>query len=289
MAKLPAFQFYPGDWRKDMGVQSLNFHDRGVWWEMLCLMHESEQRGKLLLNGVAIGDESLSRLLGLDKQILTTTLTTLLTSGVASRDEVSGAILCRRMVRDEYIRKVRSEAGSKGGNPALLNQNSTIGDKQITTPSSSTTVSTSPSVKKPKEEPVRFTLPFWVPVDAWTGFEEMRKKTRHPLTDRARRLVIAELNDLRVAGHDPLAVLNQSIARDYRGVFPVKDSGGHQNGKGTYEKPTTADRQAVELQRSVRDYAATPRADQDGGGALGDGGGPGDPLPDPRSVGADSW
>lgn len=49
--KLPAFQFYPGDWRKDPGVQSLSFHDRGVWHEMLCLMHESEERGKLTLNG----------------------------------------------------------------------------------------------------------------------------------------------------------------------------------------------------------------------------------------------
>src|SRR3954462_6053191 len=94
--KLPAFQFYPGDWRKDMGVQSLDFFDRGVWLEMLCLMHESEQRGKLLLNGVAMSDESLARVLGLDKQILTTTLTTLLISGVASRDEETGALMNRR-------------------------------------------------------------------------------------------------------------------------------------------------------------------------------------------------
>ena len=43
--KLPALQFYPGDWRKDLGVQSLSFHDRGVWFEMLMLMHDSENRG----------------------------------------------------------------------------------------------------------------------------------------------------------------------------------------------------------------------------------------------------
>src|ERR1700686_3600466 len=107
MSKLPAFQFYPGDWRKDMGVQSLNFHDRGVWWEMLCLMHESERRGVLVLNGVPMNDDCLSRLLGLDKQILTTTLTNLLTCGVASREEGSGAIFSRRMVRDENLRKIR--------------------------------------------------------------------------------------------------------------------------------------------------------------------------------------
>jgi hypothetical protein len=135
LSKLPAFQFYPGDWRKDMGVQSLNYHDRGVWWEMLCLMHESERRGVLVLNGQAMGEDSLSRLLGLDKQILTTTLTNLLTSGVASREDGTGAIYSRRMVNDEYIRKVRSEAGSKGGNPRLLKQIPTTGVKQIPTPS----------------------------------------------------------------------------------------------------------------------------------------------------------
>ena len=145
MAKLPAFQFYPGDWRKDMGVQSLSFHDRGVWWEMLCLMHESERRGVLVLNGTAMGEEILARLLGLDKQILTTALTNLLTSGVASREQDTGAIYSRRMVKDEKLRKVRAESGKKGGNPALLNQTYNQTAKQNPTPSSSSSSSSSSS------------------------------------------------------------------------------------------------------------------------------------------------
>jgi hypothetical protein len=151
LSKLPAFQFYPGDWRKDMGVQSLSFHDRGVWWEMLCLMHESEKRGVLILNGKAMEPASLARLLGLDNQILTTTITSLLTSGVASRDEDTGAIYSRRMVRDEKLRKIRSEAGSKGGNPVLLNQNQTTGVNQNPTPSARTRA---PKVKMKIEDEV---------------------------------------------------------------------------------------------------------------------------------------
>jgi hypothetical protein len=145
--KFPSFQFYPGDWRKDMGVQSLPYQDRGIWFEMLCLMHESERRGVLVLNGRAMSDETLARVLGLDKQILGTTITTLLTSGVASREEDTGAIYCRRMVRDENIRKVRSAAGKKGGNPVLVKQNPTTGVKQNLTPSSSTSTSSSSSDK----------------------------------------------------------------------------------------------------------------------------------------------
>lgn len=156
MAKLPAFQFYPADWRKDPAVQSLSYFDRGVWLEILCLMHESEQRGKLLLNGKKMPDDALARLLGLDKQILTKTLNTLLEYGVASIDEATGALFSRRMVRDEEIRQIRTIAGKKGGNPNLVNQNSNQNASkngnevnQKLTPSSS--FSSSPSSSNEKE------------------------------------------------------------------------------------------------------------------------------------------
>ena len=140
MSKLPAIQFYPGDWRKDPGVQALSFHDRGVWFEIILLMHESDERGKLLLNGKPMPEQALARLLGLDNQNLTNTLTTLLDFGVASRCEETGAIMCRRMLRDENLRNIRKEAGSKGGNPVLLKQKSTTIVKQKRTPSSSTSL-----------------------------------------------------------------------------------------------------------------------------------------------------
>jgi len=147
MQKLPAIQFYPADWRKDPGVQSLSFHDRAVWFEIICLMHESPRRGYLLLpTGKAITIDQLSRLVGLDNQNLESSLTNLLDCGVASRDEETGAIVNRRMVRDEEIRKIRKNAGSMGGNPILVNQNSnqnhTPLDKQKPTPSSSSSSST---------------------------------------------------------------------------------------------------------------------------------------------------
>jgi len=154
--KLPAMQFYVGDWRKDPGVQALDFHDRGVWFEMLCLMHESEQRGKLMLNGAAMPESALARLLGLDKQILTTAITTLLTYGVASRCDETGAIICRRMIRDENLRKVRAECGKQGGNPILVKQKSTTKDKQKSTPSTSISVSSSNNKKqRPSIDDVR--------------------------------------------------------------------------------------------------------------------------------------
>ena len=140
MAKLPAFQFYPGDWRKDAGIQSLDYHTRGVWFEILCFMHESSERGVLLLNNKPVSDKSLANMLGLDNQILTTTLTSLFESGVAHRRE-DGAIYNKRMILDEKLRQIRTEVGKKGGNPNLVKQNSTTQDNQIPTPSSSSSSS----------------------------------------------------------------------------------------------------------------------------------------------------
>lgn len=121
--KLPALNFYIGDWRKDIGVQSLPYHERGIWFEIICLMHESEQRGKLILNGKPMTEEALARLLGLDKQILSKALSSILEAGVASIEPDTGVLVCRRMVRDENIRKIRSECGKKGGHPLLVKQN----------------------------------------------------------------------------------------------------------------------------------------------------------------------
>ena len=161
--KLPAFQFYPGDWRKDPGIQSLTYHDRGIWLEILCLMHECSSRGELLLNDKPMKNDALARLLGVDVPTLTATIDTLLETGVASRDTSSGSLISRRMVRDENFRQMRATCGMMGGRPDLVNQTPTYrptyrptkrqptcqpNANQIPTPSSSV----SSSVSKDQEE-----------------------------------------------------------------------------------------------------------------------------------------
>jgi len=127
-SKLPAFQFYPSDWRSDIKVQSLSFHERGIWWEMLMIMHESEDRGKLVMNGKPMSDEMVSRLISCDLKTYRKCLATLLHLGVCYQDE--GVIYNRRMVKDEQTRKARVSSGSMGGNPILLNQKDNQKEKE---------------------------------------------------------------------------------------------------------------------------------------------------------------
>lgn len=119
--KLPHIPFYPGDWKKDIGIQACNFFDRHVWFEMLLLMWESEERGLLILNGKPMSRETVARLVGLDNQTFNQSLENLIANGVPGIRE-DGAIYSRRMLREHELSVIRSISGSQGGNPALLNQ-----------------------------------------------------------------------------------------------------------------------------------------------------------------------
>lgn len=149
MGKQPSFQFYPGDWKRDAGVQSLSFEERGVWFEMMLLMFESAERGKLVFgSGTPIPEDAVARSLGLDRQRYVQILRKLLDYGVASKEEETGIIYCRRMVKDAELSRKRAECGKLGGNPNLLNQNSSKREaksnqngKQNPTPSSSSSIS----------------------------------------------------------------------------------------------------------------------------------------------------
>lgn len=68
----------------------------------------------------------------------------------------------------------------------------------------------------------RFEPPDWVPTADWLAFDEHRRKAKKPMTDRAKQLVVLELDKLRKAGHPPGPVLQQSVRRGWLDVFPLK-------------------------------------------------------------------
>jgi len=98
------------------------------------------------------------------------------------------------------------------------------------------------------QKKAKFILPDWIDKDTWGAFLEMRKKKRAVPTERAKQLLVKELGKLRGEGNDPNEVLNQSIMRNYTGVFPLK--GGR--GVGTYQygnREPSAERYRQSLKR----------------------------------------
>jgi hypothetical protein len=116
--KAPAFQFYPGDWQRDAALQSCSISARGLWIEMICIMHQGEPYGNLSINGNPVAEPALARLVGSNSKEIKPLLAELEHAGVFQRDD-NGTIISRRMVKDEAIRRARASGGKLGGNPAL--------------------------------------------------------------------------------------------------------------------------------------------------------------------------
>jgi hypothetical protein len=66
-----------------------------------------------------------------------------------------------------------------------------------------------------------FALPDWVPLETWNEFLEMRESLRATPTEKAKALLVEKLQKLKCSGQDPKSVLEQSIERSWKGVFPV--------------------------------------------------------------------
>lgn len=111
-------KFYPSDWRADAMLRLCSIAARGLWAEMMCLMHDAEPYGSLLVNGKRIDKKQLAGLATISERDCTALLMELEGNGVFSRDQ-DGTIYSRRMRRD-FEKSAKDKAnGKNGGNPSL--------------------------------------------------------------------------------------------------------------------------------------------------------------------------
>lgn len=94
---------------------------RGLWVEMLCIMHKADKYGHLLVNGEAPNNAQLAILTGIPADQLEPLMVELEKMGVFSRTQ-QGVIYSRRQVRDEKKAKHARNIGKNGGNPNLSKQ-----------------------------------------------------------------------------------------------------------------------------------------------------------------------
>ncbi len=125
--KRPSFQFYPGDWMRSTDLRSCSVGARGLWMDMLCLMHEGTPYGHLKVNSVVIQPVNLARMVGASVEEVEGWLLELETSGVSSKG--ANGIYSRRMVRDQKLRLKRIENGSLGGNPSLTSPKQSVNNE----------------------------------------------------------------------------------------------------------------------------------------------------------------
>ncbi|MES2347008.1 MAG: YdaU family protein [Pseudomonadota bacterium] len=99
-----------------------------------------------------------------------------------------------------------------------------IQDSKALPPISPTPAAARAKKAKDNRDSYRFERPEHLPEEAWDKFVEMRQRIRRPLTEWGKHLIEIEIGKLREAGSDPKAVLEQSTANSWSGVFQVKKS-----------------------------------------------------------------
>jgi hypothetical protein len=234
IGKNPAFQFYPGDWTRDLDDHDLEIE--GAWIRIICRLWWSETRGeatKPLREWARILRKTEQKTL----KILHILLEKHLADG-AILDNQMVNLISRRMKRDSEISQIRYKVGILGGNPALKKSNENL-DNQSSNQKrrSSSSTSSSSSVSSNNKH---IDAPAGVNQETWNAFIEMRKAMKAPLTAFSAKLIISNLTKLsNDNGNGMEMILQQSIANNWKGVFPLKEGygRGHFVGAGnTVEK-----------------------------------------------------
>lgn len=114
----PWFKFYPTDWRADPALRMCSLAARGLWIEMLGLMHDAAQYGHLLVANKPPTDAQLAVLIGAPPEQISELVGELEAAAVFSRTR-KGVIFSRKMVRDQKKAEQARKNGKKGGNPSL--------------------------------------------------------------------------------------------------------------------------------------------------------------------------
>ena len=101
-----------------MGLRLCSMAARGLWIEMMCIMHDGDPYGYLTIAGRPIAPSALAVLVGESADTVVDLLVELTEYDVVSAD-TDGALFSRRMVRDEALREARAAGGPAGADHGI--------------------------------------------------------------------------------------------------------------------------------------------------------------------------
>ena len=127
------------------------------------------------------------------------------------------------------------ENGHKGGRPKK-NQNTTDGQPTENPSETHGLPMANPSLtqtkpirvdkrreEEKKEIQAQAPLPDWLPMEAWSGYVEMRKRIRKQMTPRAQQLVLKSLADMQAKGLSVAQSLDNSTRNSWVDVYEPKE------------------------------------------------------------------
>ena len=235
MARRPYFNFYPADWRGNTKLKFASQIERSVWLDFMCIAHDSDEYGILRMDLKRVADaipchsgilQSLA-----DQGILKGCHKGEHFAGFFHEDKngVTHELIAScpgpvwfssRMVLDEHLRRIASEAGKKGGgSPAFKGRSK---PRLYTSSSSSSSSSGVPEEKPPYPPwgggsgfpdipPSLQTAEF---IATWAEWAAHRREIRHKLTPRAAKQQLADCEQWGVVRS--IAAIRNSISGSYQ-------------------------------------------------------------------------
>lgn len=178
----------------------------------------------------------------------------------------------RQFISDNVTDRVRRHRrGLKQGETLQEVKGNVTGNGYVTNCNvrdTDTDTDTEKNKKAAPAKPALFVFPEWISGEVWADFEEMRRKKRAPLTDRARANIVASLIRFEARGQHADDVLNQSITNCWSGVFQIKEFEiGGRNGNGNRGQGRTNGN--LEAARRAAEAITGQGSDGAGGGTPG--------------------
>ncbi len=207
MAKRPAMMFYPADWLTDPQLGMCSPAARGIWMDILCLMHKNSESGKL--EGTI---NQLSRPCRCTPDELADALAELAESGAANvtpalrvtNYNAKVTVMSRRMVRDLESRKSSADRQKRFRGTRVTPTVTPESRGSNIASSSSSSSSSSKETKKPS------TSVDWERVAfLWNRYRHVGLPTIHTIADKRKKKYNARLK----AFPDFWQVLDRELVR----------------------------------------------------------------------------
>ena len=271
----PYFPLYVQDYLTDEKLNMCSASAQGVYIKILCILHKQEQYGCILFDDLfkqtskqnfSIEEKFasvLSKQLCFEKEEISIALRELLHFKVLSLDEKGSSMFQARMKKDGDISEKRSLSAKKGGgNPnlntkkskdVLFKQISKQTPKQI--PEYESEYESKDEIRKGvSKEGKQLIYPFDSKefMEQWNIWKEYKSdqfkfKYKSKSTEQAQ---LTELSKLASTGTEAIAIMHQSIANGWKGLFELKaNATGKQINPNTGEPLTATERFAQKLHR----------------------------------------
>lgn len=265
--KSPCFPFYPSDFFGDVKVRVMSPDAQAFYLLLLANIWDFDTQ-----YSIPDDAELLCNLLRIERSRFEILISEIRPCFLVHKGRLVSKRLKEEKEKQDNYRKQQSEKGKRSAEQRF-NRGSTVVQPDTQPKGNSSNPTPNPKPKEEKKGATPFVLPDWILKEAWDGFVEMRRK-KGPFTDRAKRLICEKLDTLRKYGHDPTAVLNQSVERSWTGVFELKQQAGG-NGHGTYQrldkfgKPAPRQKWEDEADRINAEYYRRKAADNASDGKSG--------------------